>query len=75
MFDGGLGFRGGVTLGAAAKRAQVAVRVDAGPVPVEPLEPDGVVADDLQILQLLLDGGALEEANGPRVPRQPAHGQ
>ena len=40
---------------AVAERAQVAVRVEARAVPVEPLEAERVVADDLDVLELELD--------------------
>src|SRR5580704_7924409 len=62
---------GRAALGALTDRAEVLVRVQPRPVPVEPLDAEGIVADDLEVLDLELDPRALEEADGPRVALAP----
>src|SRR5262249_29779072 len=56
---------------ALAERAQVAVRIEAAAVAVEPLQPQGVVADRLDLVELLLDAARLDEGDRPRVPLAP----
>src|SRR5580704_16379413 len=57
--------------GALADGAKVLVRVEPRPVPVEPLDAERIVADDLEVFDLKLDSGAFEKADGARVALAP----